>query len=240
MQNNTRKNEEALSMLQQEEHGCWGQTFWVSTLLNMLLWKLNLLLDSFFFFFLSFFTVTPAAHASSQTRGSNWSCSCRPTPQTKQHWIWVTSATYITAYSNAGSLTGRARPGIKPTSSRTLCWVLNLLSHNGNSCWLILKMEIIRPVRIRGKLYKVPAWHRDTQIIVIRMMILTVMNGKRKFWWCRLKTKKNKKNREPTTDRSQCATSLQLDSIYLKSKMKIQTTIQIWYSNFRYSGHIDI
>ena len=133
MQNNTRKNEEALSMLQQEEHGCWGQTFWVSTLLNMLLWKLNLLLDSFFFFFLSFFTVTPAAHASSQTRGSNWSCSCRPTPQTKQHWIWVTSATYITAYSNAGSLTGRARPGIKPTSSRTLCWVLNLLSHNGNS-----------------------------------------------------------------------------------------------------------
>jgi len=25
------------------------------------------------------------------------------------------------------------RPGIEPTSSQTLCWVLNLLSHSGNS-----------------------------------------------------------------------------------------------------------
>ena len=33
----------------------------------------------------------------------------------------------------AESLTHWVRPGIKPTSSQTLCWVLNLLSHNKNS-----------------------------------------------------------------------------------------------------------
>ena len=35
--------------------------------------------------------------------------------------------------SNAGSLTHWAMPGIEPMSSETLCWVLNLLSHNWNS-----------------------------------------------------------------------------------------------------------
>ena len=34
---------------------------------------------------------------------------------------------------NAGSLTHWARPGSKPAPLQTLCWVLNLLSHNGNS-----------------------------------------------------------------------------------------------------------
>ena len=33
---------------------------------------------------------------------------------------------------------GKGRPGIKPTSSQTLCQVLNPLSHNGNSLWNIL------------------------------------------------------------------------------------------------------
>ena len=45
---------------------------------------------------------------------------------------------------NAGSLTRRARPEIEPASSRTLCQVLNLLSHDRNfviyisllsNCW---------------------------------------------------------------------------------------------------------
>ena len=50
------------------------------------------------------------------------------------------SATYPTAHSNAGSLIHCVRPGIKPTSSRTLCQVLNLLSHNGNSqSWISSK-----------------------------------------------------------------------------------------------------
>ena len=34
---------------------------------------------------------------------------------------------------SAWSLTHWVRPGIKPASSRTLCWVLNLQNHNGNS-----------------------------------------------------------------------------------------------------------
>ena len=42
------------------------------------------------------------------------------------------SATYTTAHSNAGSLTHRARPGIKPTSSWVLVGSL-LLSHDRNS-----------------------------------------------------------------------------------------------------------
>ena len=47
--------------------------------------------------------------------------------------IQATSATYTAAWGNAASLTHWVRPGIEPTSSWTLCWVLNLLSHNGNS-----------------------------------------------------------------------------------------------------------
>ena len=40
---------------------------------------------------------------------------------------------YAAVCGNAGSLTHQARPGIEPASSRTLYWVLNLLSHNRNS-----------------------------------------------------------------------------------------------------------
>ena len=43
--------------------------------------------------------------------------SCQPTPQSQQLWIWATSSTYTTAHGNYGSLTYRARPGIKPASS---------------------------------------------------------------------------------------------------------------------------
>ena len=43
------------------------------------------------------------------------------------------SGTYTTACGDSRSLTQWGRPGIKPTSSLTLCWVLNPLSHNGNS-----------------------------------------------------------------------------------------------------------
>ena len=57
----------------------------------------------------------------------------RPTPQPQQCWIWAASATYAAACSNTGSLTHWVRPGIKPTSSWRLRWVLNLLSLNGNS-----------------------------------------------------------------------------------------------------------
>ena len=38
------------------------------------------------------------------------------------------------------SLTHRARPGIEPVSSWTLCWILNLLSHSENSHGFLRKV----------------------------------------------------------------------------------------------------
>ena len=47
-------------------------------------------------------------------------CSCQPTPQPQQLWIWAASVTYTTDHGSAGSPTHWARPGIKPAFS----WVL--------------------------------------------------------------------------------------------------------------------
>ena len=57
--------------------------------------------------------------------GSNWSCGCG----------------LCYNHSNSGSLTHWARPGIEPTSSGRLCWVLNLLSHSVNSTYLVFSNE---------------------------------------------------------------------------------------------------
>ena len=71
-----------------------------------------------FFFFFFLFRAAPAAYGRSQARG------------------WIRAAV---AWGNVRSLTHWARPGIKPTSSWTVCQVLNLLSHNGNFLVIILK-----------------------------------------------------------------------------------------------------
>ena len=55
----------------------------------------------------------------------------RPIPQ--QQWIQATPTTDAAACDNARSLIHWARRGIKPTSSRTLYWVPNPLSHISNS-----------------------------------------------------------------------------------------------------------
>ena len=52
--------------------------------------------------------------------GSNWSCSCRPTPQQPQSRIRAAFVTYSTAHGNARSLTHWAMPRIEPPSS----WIL--------------------------------------------------------------------------------------------------------------------
>ena len=54
--------------------------------------------------------------------GSNWSCSCRPTPpsQPEPSGIRARSATQTTTHSNSRSLTCWARPGIEPPSS----WII--------------------------------------------------------------------------------------------------------------------
>ena len=53
-------------------------------------------------------------------QGSNWSCSCPPTPQIQQCGIWAESVTYTTARGKAGSLTHWVRSEIKPVSA----WIL--------------------------------------------------------------------------------------------------------------------
>ena len=85
---------------------------------------------SFFFLFL-----WPHLQHMEVPRLGNWSCSHRPTPQPQQCGFQAESATYTTAHSNAGSLTHWAGPGIEPASSWTLCQILNLLNHNGNSAF---------------------------------------------------------------------------------------------------------
>ena len=60
-------------------------------------------------------------------------------PQPQQRRIWAASETYITACSNHRSLTHWVKPEIELASSWILCWVHNLLSHNGNSPKLSFK-----------------------------------------------------------------------------------------------------
>ena len=95
----------------------------------------SLCFSSFSFFL---FMTTPVAYGSSWL-GSTWSCTCWPKPQSRQHWIQATSATYTIACNNTGSLTHWARPGMEPTCSWTPHWVLNPLSHNRNSWSLCLE-----------------------------------------------------------------------------------------------------
>ena len=60
--------------------------------------------------------------------------------------------TCTTAHDNAGSLTHWMRPGIKPVSSRTLCQVLNQMSHNGNShAYFIFILSIILITVVRAQ-----------------------------------------------------------------------------------------
>ena len=72
--------------------------------------------------FLFFFSFQGHTHGTWKFpgKGSNPSCSCRPTPQPRRHGIQARSATYTKVPGNARSLTHEARPGVKPTSS----WIL--------------------------------------------------------------------------------------------------------------------
>ena len=82
-----------------------------------------------------------AAYGSSQARGSNWSCSCRPIPQPQQRRIQAMCVTCTTAHSNAGSLTHWARPGIEPTPSWILVGFINHWSMTGTPLTVYLKYQ---------------------------------------------------------------------------------------------------
>ena len=87
----------------------------------------------FFFFLLLLFMATPAAYGNFKDEGGIRAAAAR---------IWAASVNYIAAHSNTGSLTHWVRPEIEPTSSWTLCWVLNPVNHNGNSQFLLFKPPV--------------------------------------------------------------------------------------------------
>ena len=118
----------------------WGMGWESAQLGSTVFSKIFFFSFPLFFFFSPFYSHT-CGRGQARGQGLNGSCTCRPPPQTKQHLIRVTFATYTTACGNAGSLAHWARPGIKPKSSWTLCWVLNLLSHDRSSFFCIFKIE---------------------------------------------------------------------------------------------------
>ena len=143
----------ATAILDQGHISTLCRSFWQHLILNplseasaikptssrRLCWVLNLQSHSgmsnwFFLLLLHFFLfmATPIAYGSSLARGQ---AGASPAGL-HQCQVRTTSATYTAACSNSGSLTCWARPGIKPSSSQTLCQVLNLLSHSRNSIWV--------------------------------------------------------------------------------------------------------
>ena len=80
------------------------------------------------------FTATPTAYGSSWARGQIRAAS---------EAYAITRATLVVACGNARSLIHGPRPGIEPTSSPTLCRVLNLMSHKEDS-WRILQFQKVR------------------------------------------------------------------------------------------------
>ena len=81
---------------------------------------------------------TPATYCKFLGWGSNQSFNCQPKPQPQQQQIQAIYMIYSTAHSNAGFLTHWVRPGMEFASSRIRSWVLNPLSHNGNSQYSII------------------------------------------------------------------------------------------------------
>ena len=83
-------------------------------LIQLQVQKLEEMIFVVLFFFLR---AIPVAYGSSQARCWIRAAAVGLCPQPQQCKIWAASVTYTAAYSNAGSLTDWARPGIKPTSS---------------------------------------------------------------------------------------------------------------------------
>ena len=85
--------------------------------------------------------------------GSNWSYSCRPTPQPQQCQIQAASATYTTAQGNAGSPDPLSKARIEPVTS----WFLDLfpLCHDRNSQNFlpleIVQLDVTSPGHIKGR-----------------------------------------------------------------------------------------
>ena len=94
-----------------------------------------------FFFFLGLFL----GHTEVPKLGVESELQLQSMPQPRQHWIQDASVTYATACSNARSLTHWERPGVERMNESGIqdtSWVLNLLSHNGNTpSFLIMRLD---------------------------------------------------------------------------------------------------
>ena len=75
-------------------------------------------------------------------------------PQPQQRWIQATC-------SSVGSLAHWVRLGIKPASSRILCWVLNPLSHNGSSYFSSLEGNGSRVMLLQWLSEEVRLYHAE-------------------------------------------------------------------------------
>ena len=90
------------------------------------------------------------------SQGSNWSCSWGPPHSHSNTWIQATSMTYTATCSNARTLTHWEKPGIKPTSSQKHCQVFNPLSHNENSCIIVVLICI--PCLVMLSIFSCACW----------------------------------------------------------------------------------
>ena len=87
--------------------------------------------------FLVFFFFFPKGHPLGKLKlpglGSNRSCSAWPIPQPQSHRIRATHVTYATTFSNTGSFNPLKEARDQAHILIDISWVVNLLSHNGNS-----------------------------------------------------------------------------------------------------------
>ena len=92
---------------------------------------------SYIYIFNFFFFLWPhLQHMEVPTLRVELMLQLRLIPQQQQ--IQAASENSTPACGKARSLTHWVRPGIEPTFSQTLCWVLNPLSHNWNSLYSII------------------------------------------------------------------------------------------------------
>ena len=92
-----------------------------------------------FISYFSFFRVAPVTNENSQSRGSNWSYTCQPTPQPQPQRIRADYATDTTVWGKVGSFNPQSKAWDQTRILMDTNWVLNPLSHNGNSKMSTLK-----------------------------------------------------------------------------------------------------
>ena len=79
-------------------------------------------------------------HVEVPRLGSHGSWNCSPMPQPQRHGIRAMSVTYTATHSNARFFNSLSEVRDRTRILMDTSWVLNPLSHNGNSCFLFLNL----------------------------------------------------------------------------------------------------